>query len=167
MKNIVLIGMPGTGKSTVGVILAKRLGCGFIDTDIQIAKEEGRTLPRILEEDGIEGFLKIEERIGLGLRCSGTVIATGGSMVFSKAAMERLCASGVVVWLETPLDELESRLEQTREERGVAAPEGMTIRDIYQKRAPLYEKYADIRINCVQGTDNVVAAVRAALRGKL
>lgn len=165
-KNIVLIGMPGTGKSTVGVILAKRLGYDFLDADICIANREGRTLPRIIAEDGLERFLEIEGETGLSLRCQGTVIATGGSMVFSPAAMEHLRENGVTIWLETPVDVLEGRLaNNSREDRGVAAPADMSVSDIYALREPLYAKYADIRIPCETGVDQVVAQIRRALDG--
>ncbi|MCD7845283.1 MAG: shikimate kinase [Oscillospiraceae bacterium] len=167
MKNIVLIGMPGTGKSTVGVILAKRLGYDFLDTDILLARREGHTLPEILAAYGLEGFLQREEALGRELRRDSTVIATGGSMVLSAAAMENLCRDGVVVWLQTPVSVLEARLaNHSREDRGVAAPADMTVGDIYAMREPYYQKYADLTIPCRDGADQVVAAVREAL-GKI
>ena len=156
MKNIVLIGMPGTGKSTVGVILAKRMGYGFLDTDILLAEHEGRTLPVIIAEEGFEGFLEAEGRMGITIDRESTVIATGGSMVFSEAAMNNLRRNGVVIWLKTSLAELEKRLYATRETRGVAAPKEMSIAEIYEQRRPLYERYADLTVNCLSGTDNVV-----------
>lgn len=168
MKNIVLIGMPGTGKSTVGVILAKRLGFAFIDADILITQREKRTLPQIIEEVGIDEFLRIEGRAGLSIECESTVIATGGSMVFSEEAMRHLKANGVIVWLETPLPELEDRYARnSRADRGVAAPESMTIEDIYAVRKPLYEKFADIIIHCEKSTEAVVRQVRDAVSGLL
>ena len=168
MNNIILIGMPGTGKSTVGVVLAKYLGFDFLDADIYMAQRLGRTLPRIIEEDGVERFLELENESGRSICCTHTVIATGGSMVFSAEAMEHLRRDSIVVWLETPVDILEQRLSaQSREDRGVAAPADMTVKDIYALRKPYYEKYADLRINCRQGVDSVVADIRAALREKL
>lgn len=160
MKNIVLIGMPGTGKSSVGVILAKHISYAFMDTDIELARRAGRTLPRILREDGLERFLEMEGETGLAVDCENTVIATGGSMVFSENAMQHLCESGVVIWLETPVETLEARLTGgSRERRGVAAPGDMSIRDIYALREPLYAKYADLRIACRAGVENVVADI--------
>lgn len=164
MKNILLIGMPGTGKSTVGVILAKRLGYAFLDEDILICQNSGATLPQIIEERGVAGFLKLEERVGLGIHCARTVISTGGSVVLSEAAMAHLKQNAVTVWLETPLEVLEERLQRhSRRDRGVAAPDDVTLSEIYAQRAPLYEKYADIRIFCDGNTDSVVRAVREAL----
>ncbi len=166
MKNIVLIGMPGTGKSTVGVVLAKYMGYDYLDTDILLSRRQRSTLPKLIESEGLERFLQLEGEAGLSVERSDTVIATGGSMVFSEAAMEHLRANAVVVWLETPLDVLEARLSRTaREDRGVAAPADMSVRDIYAQRAPLYTKYADVRIRCGEGVDGVVADIRTALRG--
>ena len=162
MKNIVLIGMPGTGKSTVGVILAKRLGYDFVDTDLLIIKRTGKKLPEILSEPGIEGFLEIETLVGASLRCEKCVIATGGSMVLCKDAITALCDGNVVVWLDTKLEELERRIG-VGTDRGIAAGPGETIVDIYAVRRPLYEKYADIHIKCRGGTDEVVSQVRNAL----
>ena len=166
MKNIVLIGMPGAGKSTVGVVLAKYMGYDFLDTDILLSRRQQSTLPKLIENEGLERFLQLEGEAGLSVERSDTVIATGGSMVFSEAAMEHLRANAVVVWLETPLDVLETRLSNTaREDRGVAAPADMSVREIYAIRAPLYAKYADVRIRCGEGVDGVVADIRTALRG--
>ncbi|MBR4158292.1 MAG: AAA family ATPase [Oscillospiraceae bacterium] len=166
MKNIVLIGMPGTGKSTVGVVLAKYMGYDYLDTDILLSRRQQRTLPQLIEAEGLERFLQLEGEAGLSIECSDTVIATGGSMVFSGDAMEHLRSGAVVVWLETPLEVLEARLSRTaREDRGVAAPSDMSVREIYEQREPLYAKYADVRIRCGEGVDGVVADVRTALRG--
>lgn len=144
MKNIVLIGMPATGKSTVGVILAKLLGYDFIDTDILLAKKQGRTLTRIIEEDGYESFIETEGCIGKSLSCENTVIATGGSMVFSESAMSALSKNGLIVWIDTPYEELERRMTGSLLDRGVAAPGKMTLRQIYEMREPLYRKYAGL-----------------------
>jgi len=164
MKNIVLIGMPGAGKSTVGVILAKRLGCGFIDTDLLIIEYMGKTLPEILAEDDIASFIEIEGRIGERLQCSNCVIATGGSMVFSEAAMNHLRKNSIVIWLDTEVGELERRINAAAD-RGIAASKDTSITDLYNLRRPLYEKYADIRILCMDGTDNVVSQIREAICG--
>ena len=164
MDNIILIGMPGTGKSTVGVILAKHLGYDFLDCDILIARREGRTLPEILEQDGLERFLEMEGQAGESIRCTRTVIATGGSMVFSPRAMEHLKRGSVTVWMDTALSVLEKRLTAaSRHNRGVAAPADMSIRDIYAQRAPLYRKYADLRLRCPLGTDRTVEKLEALL----
>jgi len=162
LKNIVLIGMPGTGKSTVGVILAKRLGYDFIDTDLLIIKKAGKTLPEILEDKGIGGFLEIENLVGAGLRCERSVIATGGSMALCKEAMENLKSRGITVWLDTELEALKRRL-MSFSNRGIAAEPGQTVADIYEARRPFYEKYADIRIKCAGDTESVVGQVINAL----
>lgn len=167
MKNIVLIGMPGTGKSTVGVILAKRLGYDFLDTDILLARREGRTLPQILAQEGLDGFLAREGALGRSVDCRQTVIATGGSMVLSEEAMAHLRRDGVTVWLETPVEVLERRLaNNAREDRGVAAPHEMTVGEIYAVRQPYYQRNADIIVPCRQGVDQVVADIRAALKDR-
>ena len=162
MDNVVLIGMPGAGKSTVGVILAKRLGYEFVDSDLLIIREAGKTLPDILADVGVEGFLEIEGRGGERIRCKKTVIATGGSMVYCADAMENLREGGVVVWLDTEPDELALRISKSAD-RGIAAEPGATVADIFAQRRPLYEKYADIHIECAKGTDRVVSQIRAAL----
>ena len=164
MNNIILIGMPGTGKSTVGVILAKHLGYDFLDCDILIARRAGRTLPEILEQDGMERFLELEGQVGESVHCERTVIATGGSMVFSPRAMEHLKKGSITVWMDTALSTLEKRLTAvSRHSRGVAAPEDMSIRDIYAQRAPLYRKYADLRLRCPLGTDGTVRKLEELL----
>ena len=120
MKNIVLIGMPGTGKSVVGQALARRLNYTFVDVDDLIVEAAGKTLPEILRTEGLEAFLAIEERVGSSLECSDTVVATGGSMVLSEKAMEHLRSNGVAVWLETPLSRIDSRMPQDLVDRGIA-----------------------------------------------
>lgn len=162
MNNVVLIGMPGTGKSTVGVILAKRLGYDFIDTDLVIAKKAGKTLPEILADVGIDEFLKLEGNVGKNIRCEKTVIATGGSMALREEAMQNLCRDNVVIWLDTASEELERRINASPD-RGIAAEHGTTVADINAARRPFYEKYADIHIKCLNGTDNVVSQIREAL----
>ncbi len=160
MKNIVLIGMPATGKSTVGVILAKLSGFDFVDTDILIAKAQGRPLPQIVAEEGYDRFIRIEGAVGESLECENTVIATGGSMIFSPEAMENLKKNGIVVWLETPLAELEKRLESTFTCRGVATPAKMSVAEIYDMRKPLYTQYADIAINCSGTTEEIAQTIK-------
>lgn len=144
--NIVLIGMPGVGKSTVGVILAKMIGYQFTDADLLIQKQEGNLLHEIIAEKGTDGFIEIEERVNASIEASHTIIATGGSVVYGKKAMEHLSCIGTVVYLKVPYDTLEKRLEDIKG-RGVVLKEGQTLRTLYDERTPLYEKYADIEIS--------------------
>lgn len=144
--NIVLIGMPGVGKSTVGVILAKMIGYQFTDADLLIQKQEGKLLQEIIAEKGTDGFIEIEERVNASIEASHTIIATGGSVVYGKKAMEHLSCIGTVVYLKVPYDTLEKRLEDIKG-RGVVLKEGQTLRTLYDERTPLYEKYADIEIS--------------------
>lgn len=144
--NIVLIGMPGVGKSTVGVILAKMIGYQFTDADLLIQKQEGKLLHEIIAEKGTDGFIEIEERVNASIEASHTIIATGGSVVYGKKAMEHLSCIGTVVYLKVPYDTLEKRLEDIKG-RGVVLKEGQTLRTLYDGRTPLYEKYADIEIS--------------------
>lgn len=147
MKNIVLIGMPGAGKSTVGVVLAKRLGYQFVDSDIVIQETENRLLHEIITAEGIDGFLEIENRINASLAFEKAVIATGGSVVYGEKAMRHLRGCGTVVYLQLSYATIEERLGDLNE-RGVAVKENQTLLSLYQERIPLYEKYADIIIDC-------------------
>ena len=144
-SNITLIGMPASGKSTIGVLLAKRLGYSFVDVDIVIQEETGKLLKEIIEEQGTEGFLKVEEEINSQLDVARSVIAPGGSVIYGPAAMEHLKKISTVVYLKLDYSELEQRLGDLKD-RGVALKNGMTLMDLYQERVPLYEKYADIVI---------------------
>ena len=155
MKNIVLIGMPSAGKSTVGVVLAKTLGMCFIDTDLIIQEKTSRLLQAIINQDGIENFLKIEEAVMLSVDVKNTVIATGGSVVFCKNAIEHLKVEGLVVYLKVSFEEIEKRLDDITT-RGVVLANGQSLRDMYEQRAPLYEKYSDIVIDC---SDKVVEEI--------
>ena len=130
MKNIVLIGMPGTGKSVVGQVLARHLDYTFVDVDDLIVEASGKTLPEILRTEGLDAFLQIEEQVGLSVETENTVIATGGSMVLSDAAMLHLKENGLVIWLETPLSKISDRMPDDLIDRGIAAPAEMTIREI-------------------------------------
>lgn len=147
MKNIVLIGMPGVGKSTIGVVAAKRMGCRFVDADLVIQETYGRLLHELIEEHGIDGFLEIENRINASLNVENTVIATGGSVCYGKEAMTHLRQIGVVVYLKLGCEALTERLGDLNE-RGVALKNGQTLEELYFERVPLYEAYADITVDC-------------------
>ncbi|MBN1141929.1 MAG: shikimate kinase [Deltaproteobacteria bacterium] len=151
INNIVLIGMPGSGKSTVGVILAKFCGRGFIDTDILIQQAEGRTLQEIVDADGYLELRRIEERVLLALDCDGCVIATGGSAVYSLRAMARLKGKGAVVFLQVELAELQRRVKNFTG-RGIAGPPGHDFSSLFRERLPLYQEYADIIIPAGEST---------------
>lgn len=146
MKNIVLIGMPGVGKSTVGVILAKELGYQFIDTDLLIQKREKRLLKEIIAQEGVDGFIQIENQVNASIETERTVIATGGSVVYGKEAMEHLKSIATVVYLKLPYQLLKKRLGNLKN-RGVVLRDGQTLKDLYQERVVLYEQYADITID--------------------
>ena len=145
-NNITLIGMPASGKSTVGVILAKILGLSFVDTDLVIQQREGALLCDIISELGLEGFLKAEESAVLSISPSNTVIATGGSVVYSEAGMEYLKSLGKVVYLKVEKEDLFKRLHNIKQ-RGVVLSPGETLDEMYATRSVLYEKYADIVID--------------------
>lgn len=144
--NIVLIGMPGVGKSTIGVILAKVLGYQFTDADLLIQKQEGKLLRDIIEEVGTDGFIEVENRVNASIETSRTIIATGGSVVYGKEAMEHLKRIGTVVYLSVPYTTLEKRLADIKG-RGVVLKEGQNLKDLFEERTPLYEYYADIEIS--------------------
>lgn len=164
MNNLVLIGMPSSGKSTVGVILAKTLGVGFTDTDLLIQQREGRLLQEIIDADGIETFLDCERDAVLSLNCENTVIATGGSVVFRDAAMQKLRKNGTIVFLDVSLQTVLERLNNIQT-RGVAAPKGQTIEDIFTARLPLYQKYADITIKADGlSTEETVSSILKAVK---
>lgn len=148
MKNIVLIGMPGAGKSTIGVLLAKRMAMDFVDTDVLIQTAQQRTLQAIVDADGQAALRKIEEAVLLNLTRQQCVIATGGSAVYSDEAMQHLKASGVVVFLDVDLATLEARV-QDFSERGLAKDPDQTFAQLFAERLPLYKKYADITIRSV------------------
>ncbi|HEX3001199.1 MAG TPA: shikimate kinase [Methanoregula sp.] len=147
MKNIVLIGMPGAGKSAAGVILAKAQKKRFVDTDLLIQKRTGRHLQEILDAEGPAAFRNIEEDTILSHTFADTVIATGGSVVLSGRAMEHLRQEGIVIYLKVPFCEIGRRIRNITT-RGIVLEKGQTLRAIYDQRMPLYEKYADITVNC-------------------
>lgn len=161
-KNIILIGMPGVGKSTVGVILAKKLGMSFLDSDLVIQEKQGKLLKEILREEGTAGFLEIEDRINSEICVKNSVIATGGSAVFGERAMRHFQGMGIIVYLSLSYAELAERLGDL-DERGVVRTWGQTLRDIYEERLPLYEKYADITVSLDgNGSDIGAAAEKLA-----
>ncbi len=147
MKNIVLIGMPGAGKSTVGVLLAKTLGMTFIDTDLIIQEREKSLLQQIIHEKGLQKFLAIEKEAILSVDVQHAVIATGGSVVYKEEAMRHLKKQGSLVYLALDFDEIDKRIQNITT-RGIAKQENQTLADIYHERIPLYERYADITIDC-------------------
>ena len=147
-ENIVLIGMPGVGKSTVGVILAKVLGYQFIDADLVIQKRENRLLHEIISEEGLDGFLKAEENANVYIAQNEekSIVATGGSVVYCEKAMQELKKTGRVIYLELEYDQLKKRLGNLKG-RGVVLKDGQDLRGLYEERIPLYEKYADLTVN--------------------
>lgn len=147
MSNIVLIGMPGAGKSTIGVVLAKRMGYRFVDSDLVIQEKYGKLLHELIEENGVEGFWKIENDVNAGLETDKSVIATGGSAVYGESAMEHLRSIATVVYLQLPLEEVAERLGDLNE-RGVTLRPGQDLESLYYERVPLYEKYAHVTISC-------------------
>lgn len=163
MDNLILIGMPSAGKSTAGVLLAKKIGYGFIDSDLMIQGESGSLLSELIAAKGAEGFIELEERINMGLFASRCVIATGGSACYSDAAMKHLASLGKVIYLELSAEEVERRISNF-EKRGVVMRNGVsTLKELHKERVPLYEKYADVIVN-VDGLtiDETVETLAAA-----
>lgn len=146
MKNIILIGMPAVGKSTVGVVVAKRLGYEFIDTDLLIQKQENRLLKEIIEDEGIDGFLSIENQVNRDVQAERAVISPGGSVVYCQEAMEHYKEIGVVVYLRASFDTINNRIRNAKS-RGVVLKEGQTLEMLYEERVKLFETYADITID--------------------
>lgn len=162
-NNIVLIGMPGAGKSTVGVVLAKHLGCRFVDSDIVIQEKTGLLLHEIIEKQGLDGFLKVENEINAALEARRSIIATGGSVIYGKRAMEHLGRAGTVVYLQLSFAAIEKRLGDLNE-RGVALRDGQSLASLYEERTPLYEKYADIILPC---ENKMLREIVAEIAGKI
>ncbi|MCI8431019.1 MAG: shikimate kinase [Lachnospiraceae bacterium] len=144
-QNITLVGMPGAGKSTVGVVLAKVLGYRFVDSDLEIQEQTGKLLHELISELGDEGFLQLENQINAELQVTNSVIATGGSAIYGKEAMEHLQEISTVVYLRLSCESLEERLGDLHE-RGVVLKPGQTLKDLMDIRGPLYEKYADLTV---------------------
>ncbi len=147
--NVILIGMPGSGKTTIGTELSRKIGYGYIDSDSVIVAREGKRLCEIIEEVGTEGFLDIEAKVNAELCADRCVIATGGSVIYRDSAMQKLKSMGTIVYLKLPYETVERRLGDLKK-RGVALKEGFTLRDLYEERRPLYEKYADVTVELRQ-----------------
>lgn len=163
-NNIVLIGMPGVGKSTVGVVLAKNMGYSFVDSDLLIQEREGKLLHEIIEERGLDGFNEVENQVNTSIQARRCVIATGGSVVYGAQAMEHLKEIGIVVYLSLPCEELSERLGDLNE-RGVSIRPGQSLADLMRERTPLYESYADVTINCEnRQIREIVQMIKAAVR---
>lgn len=159
--NIVMIGMPAAGKSTIGVLLAKRLGYSFVDVDLVIQEKEGKLLKEIIAEVGTQGFLAVEERVNAELNPKRAVIAPGGSVIYGKKAMEHLREIGTVVYLKIGYEDLLARVGNPKD-RGVALKDGMTLLDLYRERVPYYERYADVTVDETgKGFGEVVDELRA------
>ncbi len=159
--NVVLIGMPGAGKSTLGVLLAKAIGYDFIDTDLVIQRKAGMRLGSYLASRGYQALRQLEAEVICALDHTGTVIATGGSAVYSQAAMQHLRASGRVVYLQCALDVLDQRIA-SMDERGIAAPSGQTLADVQAERIPIYEQFAEITVGV--GSENMDSTLGKIIR---
>lgn len=164
-NNVVLIGMPGAGKSTVGVLLARELGLDFTDTDLLIQRREGMSLQALVDTKGHEALRRIEADVLSGITLRGHVIATGGSAVYSDSAMATLAREGVIVHLHVDLPVIRERVTDF-DTRGIARAAGQSIEDLYREREALYHQHADVSVD-VSATDQAgaVTAVVAALRG--
>lgn len=164
-NNVVFIGMPAVGKSTVGVVVAKRLGLQFVDTDLLIQKQEGRLLWEIIADAGEDGFLKIENQVNCDLHVENAVISPGGSIVYCEEAMLHLKKIGIVVYLEASYRTLKRRIRSPKK-RGVVLRKGQTLGDLYRERKKLFENYADITV-CEDGCqiDQTIENVLKALEG--
>lgn len=163
MDNIILIGMPAVGKSTVGVVVAKRLGYRFLDTDILIQEETGKLLREIIAEQGIEGFLKVEDAINSKVNVKKTVVSPGGSVVYCENAMNHYKETGKILYLKVSYETISKRLRNAKK-RGVVLKEGQTLKDLYDERVKLFEKYADITVvedgySLEETIDNVMDAL--------
>lgn len=169
MRNIVLIGMPGAGKSTVGVVLAKRLGFRFLDSDLVIQERTGKLLQELIAQLGDDGFRQVEEEVNASLRPDRTVIATGGSVIYGQRAMRSLRQIGTVFYLKLSCASLKERLGDLTE-RGVTLRKGQSLEQLYEERVPLYERYADAVIDCEKKSireiaEEISARCAAQLKG--
>lgn len=163
-QSLILIGMPGAGKSTLGILLAKELRLDFLDTDVAIQVQENRGLQDILESEGYLALREVEEQVLLATECHQKVIATGGSAVYSQKGMEYLKSCGPIVYLEVPLTELRRRIHNY-ETRGIACRPGQSFEDLFEERQALYRQYADVTVNCdTLGPGEVIAEVVTCLK---
>ena len=163
MKNVVLIGMPGAGKSTIGVILAKELRYHFVDSDLVIQEKEGRLLREIIASEGLERFIEIENEANFSIEAKNAVIATGGSVIYGKEAMERFFEKDIVVYLKLSYDSIAERIGDPKK-RGVVLKTNQTLKDLYEERCPLYEKYAHVTVDA----DNMeIGEVMLSIKDKL
>jgi shikimate kinase len=164
MKNIVLVGMPSAGKSTIGIILAKVLGYQFLDSDLLIQEQEKELLKDIIDKRGIDGFLAIENQINREIDTDHTVIATGGSVIYGKEAMEHLQETGIIVYIKLTLQTISERLGNIKQ-RGVVLRKGQTLKMLYEERCPLYEKYAHITVDGENlNTEELMENIKNALK---
>lgn len=163
--NIILIGMPGVGKSTAGVVAAKLAGYQFLDSDLLIMQQDGRLLREIIAQDGIEGFLSIENRVNASISTHNTIIATGGSVIFGDGAMYHLSSIGTIVYLRASYETIASRVSNLKD-RGVAVKPGQTLREIYEERKELYEKFAEYTIDVDNLSTEATAKEIAAIARK-
>lgn len=146
MKNLIFIGMPAVGKSTVGVVVAKRLGMNFLDTDLVIQEKEGRLLSEIIEQEGEDGFLELENRINRELDVENTVISPGGSVIYGTDAMRHFKETGIIIYLHASYGEIKRRIRDPKK-RGIVLRPGQSLRDLYKERVPYFESYADITVS--------------------
>ncbi|MBR6682057.1 MAG: shikimate kinase [Clostridia bacterium] len=167
MKNIILVGMPGSGKSTLGILLAKKIHYGYIDSNSVIVALEGKLLPDLIEEKGNDGFLKLEARVNSSITASRCVIATGGSAIYSEDVIEKMKENGIVVYLKISYEEVERRVGDLKK-RGVVLKEGYTLKDLYDERAPLYEKHADYIVELdVNSVEENAEKIRLAISDEI
>lgn len=167
MKNIILVGMPGSGKSTLGILLAKKIHYGYVDVDSIIVAKEGKLLPELIEELGNEGFLEVEAQVNAALVTKRCVIATGGSAIYRGDVIEKMKENGIVVYLKIPYEEVVHRLGDLKK-RGVVLKEGYTLKDLYNERAPLYEEHADYTVELTEDSvEDSAEKIRQAILGEL
>lgn len=160
--SIILIGMPSCGKSTLGVLLAKKLGYEFVDSDLLIQKKHGKLLHELIEQQGNDAFLALEAETNCSIEARDAVIATGGSAVYSQAAMEHLSTLGKIVYIQISYEEMEARLGDYAH-RGVIMPAGFTLHDLYEQRRVLYERYADLTISGEGGMPAAIERISALI----